>query len=300
MPVTAIHAKAAVSDLYLFGPIEPGAAKPFAQALAEAKGRTFVVHINSPGGDLFEGLAMHAALQAHGGETVCRIEGLCASAASVVAMAGKTVTMASGSELMIHLPSTVAAGDAGDLRQAADQLDHHAKTMAGIYATRTGKPVNEILAALDKETWFTAEEALKWGLIDAVTPSAASVASFDLTAFQSPPDRLKVAASANPEALRKENVELKTKLAAHREKEVKAIVDAAVKERRIVAGETDSWVKLIIANPDAEAMLAALPITRPRYGAEPVPILPPSAHLSPVESDYADYKAKLAKHHNLK
>lgn len=123
------------------------------------------VHINSEGGDMFAGIAVRNLLAAHPGEVTCIVEGLAASAASIVAMAGKTV-MGRGSMLMIHNPWTIALGGAEDLRATADMLDKAQGALVSIYEAKTGKSGDELKGLLNAETWMTADEALEAGFAD--------------------------------------------------------------------------------------------------------------------------------------
>lgn len=134
--------------------------------------KTVEVRINSVGGSAFGGVAMYNALEAHPGEVTCRVEGLAASAASLVAMAGKTV-MGKGSMMMIHSPSAGVMGNAAELRKAADWLDKVQDSLASIYTAKTGKSLDEVHGMLDAETWMTAEEAVASGFADSVADKPA-------------------------------------------------------------------------------------------------------------------------------
>lgn len=131
--------------------------------------KTVRVGINSVGGAAFGGVAMYNALQDHPGEVTCCVEGLAASAASLVAMAGKTV-MGKGAMLMIHPPAAMAMGNATDLRKTADVLDKIQDALGGIYEAKTGKSAEEIKGLINDETWMTADEAVASGFADEVMP----------------------------------------------------------------------------------------------------------------------------------
>ncbi|WP_419900782.1 head maturation protease, ClpP-related [Roseomonas sp. USHLN139] len=142
-------------------------AKDFALALTDAGAGPLRVRINSPGGDVFDGLAIHNALKARGNVEVV-VDGLAASAASFIAMAGSKITMASNAFLMIHNAWGVVAGNRHDLAETEKVLAKIDGQLAGIYAARSGKPVEEMAAAMDGETWFTSSEAKAAGLVDHV------------------------------------------------------------------------------------------------------------------------------------
>lgn len=169
--------------LLIYGPIgeaEEGGvtAARVASELATIKANRLEVFINSPGGDVFEGLAIHAQLRrfaAGGREVVVHVDGLAASAASFVAMAGTRVLTAASAMWMVHRASaaTFAAGNAGDMHQHADDarelaglLEKIDRDIAEIYAQRSGASADEWLELMSAESWFTASEALERGLTD--------------------------------------------------------------------------------------------------------------------------------------
>lgn len=155
---------------------------------------TVLVRINSPGGDVFDGVAIMNALLGFKGTVNVQIDGLCASAASVIAMAGKTISMAESSMLMVHNPWVMSIGDANDMRATADLLDKiRMGTMLPAYA-RSGMTAEQITAVMDAETWYTAAEAKEAGWVDAILElpaKPAAKAKYDLSAFKHPPAAIK-------------------------------------------------------------------------------------------------------------
>lgn len=146
-------------------------AKEFVAALAGITATTINVRINSPGGDVFDGLAIYNALKAHPAKIVSTIEGIAASAASFIALAGETVTMAPSAFMMIHKAWGFTIGNADDHRDAVNTLDKIDGQLAAVYATKTGKSADEMLALMKGEsdgTWFTGDEAKAIGLVDAL------------------------------------------------------------------------------------------------------------------------------------
>jgi ATP-dependent protease ClpP protease subunit len=144
-----------------------------------------VVRINSPGGFVMEGLAIYNALireKQKGRRVETHIDGLAASMASVVAMAGDTIVMANNALLMVHNPWDCACGDAAELRRAAEKLDQIRDQLVGIYTARTGLTDEEVVSMLDDETWFTAQEALDRGFVTELAP-ALEVAACNVKAF---------------------------------------------------------------------------------------------------------------------
>jgi ATP-dependent Clp protease protease subunit len=135
--------------------------------------KTIGVRINSVGGSAFGGVALYNALQAHPGEVTCFVEGLAASAASLVAMAGKTC-MGVGAMMMIHPPLTVAMGNASELRKTADTLDKVQSGIAAIYTAKTGLSAKDVNDLVNAETWMTAEEAVAAGFADEIANAPAA------------------------------------------------------------------------------------------------------------------------------
>ena len=127
---------------------------------------TLDVHINSPGGDIFAGFSLYNILNRHTATKTVHIDGLAASAASVVVMAGDVIKMPANATLMIHNAWTYAGGGAEELRKTADELDRINDQMADIYAARTGKEKDEISALMTAETWMSGTEALNMGFVN--------------------------------------------------------------------------------------------------------------------------------------
>ncbi|GAA4222213.1 Clp protease ClpP [Sphingomonas endophytica] len=152
------------------------------------------VRINSVGGLVFEGLAIHDALTRYDrGRVTVHVDGIAASIASVIALAGNPIVMAENAMMMIHDPSSDCAGTARELRADADKLDKVGAQLAGMYARRTGKPVARIAALMAAETWFTADEAKAIGLADRIGTPSTAIAMADVTGrgFLNVPARLK-------------------------------------------------------------------------------------------------------------
>lgn len=138
------------------------------KAISDSTASTIDVVINSPGGDAFDGIALYNALSAHPAQVTVDVQGLAASAASIVAMAGDKRIMRPGATMMIHDALTFAAGNAADLRKVAESLDTISDGIAGIYAATAGGPVETWRQAMRDETWLTADEAVTAGLASLV------------------------------------------------------------------------------------------------------------------------------------
>ena len=170
----------------------------FANELKELRGKRLTVHINSPGGSVFEGTAIYNLLRGHDAPVNVIVDGIAASIASVIAMAGDTVTMAPHSMLMIHDAWGITMGNAEDHQQQAAVLDKLSDNIAGVYAERGDKRVNW-RAKMKAESWITAEEAVSLKLADRIdTSSTPAQAKFDLSRFRNVPPDL-AAAQALPE-----------------------------------------------------------------------------------------------------
>lgn len=129
------------------------------------------LHINSGGGDVFDGIAMHAMLLDHPSDVAAKVDGIAASAASFIAMAGDTVSMHRMAKMMIHNAAGLAWGNKSVLRELADVLEEIDVTIGQEYADKTGRPAEEWAGYMDAETWFSAAKAMELGLVDEVTNS---------------------------------------------------------------------------------------------------------------------------------
>lgn len=166
-----------------FGGISATQVKNELRAAKNAKNLS--IRINSPGGDVFDSYTILNLLKEHPATKSVSVDGLAASGASLIAMAGDTVTMAPASMMMIHEASAGAYGRAADLRALADVLDKLNGQLAGIYGERTGLDAETLAAMLNEETWLTAEEAVDHGFADSINEQAQRAAAFiDPTVFK--------------------------------------------------------------------------------------------------------------------
>lgn len=172
-PVNLVRNEGGEASLYVYDVIDAHwgvSALGVIDALAQVgDAKTLNIHINSPGGDVFEGRAIMAAISAFRGKTIAKIDSLCASAATSIALACNEIEMADGAFFMIHNASGMAWGDKTALRETANVLEKIEGAIVNDYTTRTGKDEAEIRAAMQAETWFTAAEALEYGFVDRVT-----------------------------------------------------------------------------------------------------------------------------------
>lgn len=179
-PLYARHQN--VGELYVYEQIgedwwtgEGVTAKRVQEALAQLKGATTLnIYVNSEGGDIFEAKAIHSLIRRFVGERVVHIDGIAASAATFVAMAGDRIITAPSATWMIHEVWTRTAGRAQDLRATADVLDIENKTFAETYAARTGQKVEDVQAWMAAETWMDAKTAKSRGFTDEIAEAESS------------------------------------------------------------------------------------------------------------------------------
>ena len=143
-------------------------AQAFVDELREITDPQIHLHLNSPGGDVFDAHAIYQALVDHKATVTTLVDGLAASAASVVAMAGERIVMGRAAMLMIHDAWGLAIGNAADMRDMAERLDKISDVIASVYAERAGGPLEFWRAAMVEESWYDADEAVQAGLADEV------------------------------------------------------------------------------------------------------------------------------------
>jgi ATP-dependent Clp endopeptidase proteolytic subunit ClpP len=181
------------ATLRLYDPIDDWggwwgiSAKEFVQVLDRLPSEVdeIELHINSPGGVIFDGWAIVNALRSHKAKVIAVVDGLAASMASVVAVAGDEVIMAPNSELMIHDVSGIIWGNAAEMAEFAELLDHFSDNIASLYAAKAGGTAAQWRETMKGEAWFSASEAVDAGLADRVdTAVGAASNSFDLSGFR--------------------------------------------------------------------------------------------------------------------
>lgn len=175
------------------------------RSLGTIKAKNISVRINSPGGDVFDGVAIFNALREHEARVTTKIEGLAASIASIVALAGDEIQAHKNTMMMIHDPWVLAIGNQYDLREIADILGKIGGNMLDIYYDKSNIGKREIKQMMKDETWFTAAEAKDRGLIDTILDTGAAKAKFDLSIYANVPDGFGIGADdAGRELTRKE------------------------------------------------------------------------------------------------
>lgn len=180
-------------------------ATDFTRELVGVSAKTIDLHINSPGGDVFDGITIYNQLKQHSATVNVIVDGIAASIASVIAMAGDRIEMSRGSLLMIHEPFALVIGDSTDFRKQADALDVMGDSIAGIYASRAGSSADHWRGLMREETWFGDQAAVDSGLADCVGGQVATKNVFDLSIFRNyrptgaPPPAPEGTAAVTPE-----------------------------------------------------------------------------------------------------
>lgn len=217
MPKASV--KAATNEFFIYDIIDDFwgiGAKDFKQFLEmNSDAQEIHIHINSPGGSAFEGRAIASLIRAFKGVTVCHVDGIAASAASVVAVACDEVRMGVGTMLMIHNAWSVVGGNKDDFIAQAELLEKCDQAMAADYEMKTGLAHEEIVNMMNAETWLSADEAVEKKFADMIDLNAEKqdTSAFNLAAYNNTPENLlhdqkqepKVSLEPNYEALRQAN-----------------------------------------------------------------------------------------------
>lgn len=191
-------------QIYIYEEIGQGwfggiTAKSFSETLKELGNvNALDIYINSPGGSVFDGIAIYNQIKRFTGEKVIHIDGIAASIASVIAMAGDKIKIASNGMFMIHDPWTMAAGTADDMRKMADSLDKVRETILTTYAAKTGRSLKEIGDWMTAETWMDAKESVEYGFATEIGDEKPMKAEFAMLAkFKNAPEQLRQQATAS-------------------------------------------------------------------------------------------------------
>lgn len=151
--------------------------RDFVQQIRSIDGPAIDVRINSNGGSVTTAQAIYSLLKSHGATITVYIDGIAASAASIITMAGDEVIMPSNAMLMIHNPATIAWGDSADMRKVADVLDKFRDTIIEVYTNKSGMARDDLIKLMDQETWLTAREAHALGFVDTIASDLKIAAS---------------------------------------------------------------------------------------------------------------------------
>ena len=206
--------------------------------------RDVVVNINSPGGLMFEGIAIYNILKAHRGAVRVNVIGIAASAASVIAMAGDEIVMNTGSQMMIHNPMAVAIGDFRDMQDMSGRLEKSRSSVIDIYQDRTDQAFNRVAELMDEETFFKPDEAVELGF-------ATDVEEMQITERDDADDE---------RPTNKKKLVETVKVALAREGLTRKEREQIFQELGITASVTDDSLPAasVTGNPDTSAMVAAV------------------------------------------
>lgn len=174
------------ADIYLYSEIGGMdiTAESFVNDLNSIESKNLTVHINSLGGSVFDGIAIYNALKDFDGKVTTKVEGIGASIASVIALAGDEILMSDNSLLMIHDPYAMTGGTAEDMRKTAELLDKIKNEIVGIYKKQTGLEDSVLNKMMSEETWFNSSEALESGFITSVSEGVEVKAEYNLANFK--------------------------------------------------------------------------------------------------------------------
>jgi ATP-dependent Clp protease protease subunit len=178
----------AIGEGMFGGGITPAAVQ---DALNNSNCTEITLRLNSPGGDAFAGVAIYNLLRASKLPVNVVVDGMAASAASIIAMAGDSITMNQGAVMMIHEAQGMSYGDAATMLKMADTLKVVTGSIADIYATRTRNAKTNVLEMMANETWMDSKECVAQGFATAVSKEASIGNSFDLSTFRNAPASLK-------------------------------------------------------------------------------------------------------------
>ena len=232
-----IPAKAFLDELKVLGPVAG-----------------LTVRINSPGGAVFDGVAIYNALKRHDARVTVWIDGIAASIASMIAMAGNEVVMPENAMLMLHDPSALVIGTAVDMRSMAEALDKMKAGMVAAYSGKSGRDDAEIEALMAAETWLSAQEAVDLGLADRVEP-VRMAAHFDLSRFHNTPPQLAAIAttSSQEDAMSDPNKTNSSKRDTAKAAAPPDDARAATDTQPGKAGDGDRTVEPVVPSPASQA-----------------------------------------------
>lgn len=231
LPQSRIVASADETEIYIYDAIVADedtaywwggvSAEALVPAIRNINGGTIHLRINSPGGDVFAAQTICQAIRDTGAKVIAHIDGYAASAATVISIAADEVEIAAGGFFMIHNAWTWAMGNANDLTATAVLLGKIDSSLAGQYAAKSGMDVEDVRAAMDAETWYTAEEAVAAGLVDRIAAGKKAEASWNMSAYakapkieNKEPDQVDPVATAEHRARQQQRISMLARIAS--------------------------------------------------------------------------------------
>ena len=275
-------------------------AESFIEAFDKISANEIDIHINSGGGNVFEGIAIYSHIVSSGKTVHTYIDALAASIASIIALAGEKVFMARNAQFMIHNATAVVMGTAADMRKTAGILESIEEQLIDIYHQKTNIDKKELREMMDAETWMNSQTAKEKGFADEITAALKIAASADLSQFKHPPAELKKYIDTNQggykmeellkllqvsdetaaiaaikgimrekDSLKDENDQLKQKLSQFEEKEIENAVNKAIEDGKILPAQKD-WA-LNLAKTDKKMFSEFLKTSKPvNLNEEPI------------------------------
>lgn len=278
-------------------------AQDFVRDLMQVTASEIHVHINSPGGDVFDGVAIYNALLSHPANIIVHVDGLAASAASFIAQAGDTRLIARNAQMMIHDAQGVCMGAAVDMREMADLLDKASDNIADIYSTRCGGTKKQWRGQMEATVWYSSAEAVQAGLADKVEDVGAKTTNRAVVLTAQARAQQPAGAPAEPvteepgtEPVAEDDEPVEEPAAVEQEPIVVAAIDtslfrAAVEDALDPHPSFDAGGFRDVMRTVATDAPAPPRIERPTATAEPAPAVEPEPTPEPVEGPHPDFDA---------
>ena len=202
-------------------------ANVFARDFNRITSREITVGINSPGGDVFDGTAIFNTIDSHPARITTRIDGIAASMASIVALAGDEIQIASNAYYMMHNPWSLAIGDYRDFQKEGDLLERIAGNLAKTYSERTSVDIKTAQSMMDDETWIIGQELVDQGFADKVIGNKEAKATFDLSMYSNAPKEITGQSTKKPIETERELEQLLTQDAGFSRSQARAIINGS-------------------------------------------------------------------------
>lgn len=235
-----IRNQGAVSEVMLYGDIIES--EEFVDEFRRIDSSDINVHINSRGGDVFQGVAIAAAIRRHKANVTVFVDGLAASISALIALSGNKLVMAKNTWFMIHDPWSIVIGGADDLRKSAELLDEIGDDLAATISEKSGIEKDQVVELMSKETWLNSEKAKDLGIADEIEGESEIEDKFDLSVFNNVPKELRSDYKPSPRSL-----EAALRDAGCSKKDAKAILAKGVSALRDVEPERRDDVNEIAA-----------------------------------------------------
>ena len=229
----SIDNKETSTDIFIYDVVGwETTAKDFVRELRTIKNE-INLHLNTPGGDVFDGNSIYNELKSHPSKVNVYIDGLAASIGSIIAMSGDTINIAKNGFMMIHNPFTMAMGNAEEIRKTANMLDKVRDSLVQTYIDKTGQSKEQIVDWMDQETWFDSNEALAAGFATNIVEDKEIEDVADLRIYNHVPKEVQdlyQVSNVNNEEVNRRNVERTLRDAGYSRKVAREIVKSGIKD----------------------------------------------------------------------